>query len=69
MSYTLYYVPGAASMAVHWMLIEIGAPFEAVLVDITAGAQRDPNYLRLNAAGRVPTLVVEGVPTTSPQPC
>jgi glutathione S-transferase len=61
-SYSLYYAPGAASMAVHWMLIEIGAPFEAVLVDIAAGAQRDPNYLRLNPAGRVPTLVVDGVP-------
>jgi glutathione S-transferase len=61
-SYTLYYAPGAASMAVHWMLIEVGAPFEAVLVDIDAGAQRDPGYLRLNPAGRVPTLIVEGVP-------
>ena len=62
MSYTLYYAPGAASMAVHWMLIEVGAKFEAVLVDLDAGAQRDPAYLRLNPSGRVPTLIVEGVP-------
>ena len=62
MSYTLYYSPGAASMAVHWMLIEIGVPFDAVLVDLDAGAQRDPDYLRLNPAGRVPTLVVDGQP-------
>ena len=62
MSYTLYYAPGAASMAVHWMLIEAGVPFDAVLVDIDAGAQRDPEYLRLNPSGRVPTLVVDGVP-------
>lgn len=62
MSYTLYYSPGAASMAVHWMLIEMGAPFEAVLVDIDAAAQRAPEYLRLNPAGRVPTLVVDGIP-------
>ena len=39
-------------MAVHWMLIEIDAPFDAVLVDLDAGAQRDPDYLRLNPAGR-----------------
>jgi len=62
MSYVLYYAPGAASMAVHWMLIEAAVPFEAVLVDIEAGAQRDQNYLRLNPEGRVPTLIVDGLP-------
>ncbi|WP_233835606.1 glutathione S-transferase family protein [Paraburkholderia sp. ZP32-5] len=62
MSYVLYYSPGAASMPVHWMLIEMGVPFEARLVDIDAGQQRDADYLRLNPAGRVPTLVVDGTP-------
>ncbi|MGF6381463.1 glutathione S-transferase [Paraburkholderia atlantica] len=62
MSYVLYYSPGAASMPVHWMLLEMGVPFEARLVDIDAGQQHDPEYLRLNPAGRVPTLVVDGVP-------
>lgn len=62
MPYLLYYSPGSASMAVHWMLIEAGIPFEARLVDIDAGQQRDPDYLRLNPSGRVPTLVVDGVP-------
>ena len=62
MSYTLCYSPGAASMAVHWLLIEAGIPFEARLVDINTGAQQAPEYLRLNPAGRVPTLIVDGVP-------
>ncbi|SFU24962.1 glutathione S-transferase family protein [Paraburkholderia aspalathi] len=62
MDYRLYYSPGAASMAVHWMLIEMGIPFDAQLVDIDAGNQRNPDYLRLNPAGRVPTLVVDGTP-------
>ncbi|MCC8395210.1 glutathione S-transferase family protein [Paraburkholderia sp. MMS20-SJTR3] len=62
MSYVLYYSPGAASMPVHWMLIELGVPFEARLTDIDAGRQRDPEYLRLNPSGRVPTLVVDGMP-------
>lgn len=62
MSYTLYYAPGAASMAVHWMLIEVGARFDAVLVDLDADAQRGADYLRLNPTGRVPTLVVDGAP-------
>jgi glutathione S-transferase len=61
-AYTLYYSPGAASLAVHWMLIELGVAFEAKLVDIDAGAQRSPEYLRMNPSGRVPTLVVDGVP-------
>lgn len=62
MAYTLFYAPGAASLAVHWMLLELGVPFEARPVDLDAGAQRDPDYLRLNPQGRVPTLVVDGRP-------
>jgi glutathione S-transferase len=62
MNYILYYSPGAASMAVHWMLIELAVPFEARLVDIESGAQHSDDYRRLNPAGRVPTLVVDGVP-------
>jgi glutathione S-transferase len=57
----LYYSPGTASMAVHWMLIEIGVPFELVLVDFETRAQRELSYLRLNPAGRVPTLVIDEV--------
>jgi glutathione S-transferase len=62
MTYTLYYSPGAASLAVHWMLIELGVPFEAKLVSIDDGAQKSPEYLRLNPAGRIPTMVVDGKP-------
>jgi glutathione S-transferase len=62
MSYILYYAPGAASVAVHWMLVEMAVPFEVHLVDIEAGAQQSQDYLRLNPAGRVPTLVIDGVP-------
>jgi glutathione S-transferase len=62
--YTLYYSPGAASLAVHWMLIEIGAPHELVKLDLAAGEQRRPEYLALNPNGVVPTLVVDGTPMT-----
>ena len=30
--YQLYYSPSTASLAVHWMLIEMGAPFELALI-------------------------------------
>jgi glutathione S-transferase len=60
--YQLYYSPGTASLAVHWMLVEIGAPFELVLTDTETGAQKQPAYLKLNPGGVVPTLIVDGAP-------
>lgn len=60
--YTLYYAPGTASMVVHLALLEIGAPYRLELVDVDKGAQRSPEYLRLNPLGRVPTLVIGGKP-------
>ncbi len=58
--YTLYYAPGTASFAVHWMLIELGVPFEARAVDFATRQQKDPEYLRLNPSGMVPALIVDG---------
>jgi glutathione S-transferase len=60
--YTLYYSPGSASMVVHLALLEAGAPHELKRVDLDAGEQRDPAYLRLNPRGVVPTLVIDGQP-------
>ncbi len=60
--YTLYYAPGAASLAVHWMLIELDVPHELKKMDLEAGEQRQPAYLKLNPNGYVPTLIVDGKP-------
>jgi glutathione S-transferase len=59
--HTLYYAPGAASMAVHWLLIELDLPYELSLVDTAAGEQKRPEYLALNPNGVVPTLLSDGV--------
>src|ERR1700722_7713055 len=59
--YALYYSPGTASLAVHWMLIELGVPFELRLTDIETGGQESPDYLAVNPSGQVPALVVDGV--------
>jgi glutathione S-transferase len=56
----LYYKPGSASFVVHWLLLELGAPFELQLVDLSTGEQRSPAYLKLNPNGTVPTLEVDG---------
>lgn len=53
---TLYYAPGACSLAAHIVLEEIGAPFEAARLDLARGDQREPAYLAINERGRVPAL-------------
>lgn len=50
---TLYYSPGACSLAAHIVLEWIGKPYEAVKVDY-----HDPEYRRINPAGAVPALDV-----------
>jgi glutathione S-transferase len=62
--YTLYWSPGSASLCVHWMLIELGEPHELVKIDIDAGENRKPEYLKINPSGVVPTLVIDDVPLT-----
>lgn len=59
---TLYYVPGGASMLVHWLLLELEVPHVLQLVDTAAGEQKRPDYLALNPSGVVPTWVQNGKP-------
>ncbi|MFK5597471.1 glutathione S-transferase family protein [Methylobacterium sp. HMF5984] len=54
---TLYYAPGACSLAAHIALEEAGAPYDTVRLDLAAGDQRAPEYLAINERGRVPALV------------
>ena len=39
--YVLYYSPGAASFAVHWLLIELGVQFDARRLDLDARRQHN----------------------------
>jgi glutathione S-transferase len=61
---TLYYVPGSSSMAVQIALHEIGVPFEGKPMSFKSNDLRSPEYLALNAEGKVPTLVIDGRPLT-----
>jgi glutathione S-transferase len=58
----LYYMPGACPLAAHIVLEWIGAPFE--IVEVKRDALKSPEYLRLNPAGVVPTLVVDDLVIT-----
>jgi glutathione S-transferase len=61
---TLYFAPGASSMAPHIALHEIGAPFESRPLSFHSKQNRDPAYLAINPEGKVPTLVIDGRPVT-----
>jgi glutathione S-transferase len=55
--YELFYYPGNASLAPHFILEELGVPFQLRLVDRAQNAQKDVTYLERNPMGRIPTLV------------
>lgn len=53
---TLYHSPASRAFTAYWMLEEIGVAFDVKHVDIRKGEQKGPEYLKLNPAGKVPTL-------------
>ena len=61
---TLYFAPGASSMAVHIALHEVGAAFDTRPLSFYRRENRAPGYLALNPEGKVPTLLVDGRPLT-----
>jgi glutathione S-transferase len=56
---TLYYAPGACSLAAHIVLEESGEKYEAKRVDFSKAEQRSEAYLKINPQGRVPVLLLE----------
>ena len=57
--YKLYGSLGAASLTPQCVLEETGLPYEFIEVDISEDTERDPEYLKLNPHGRIPTLVID----------
>jgi glutathione S-transferase len=55
--YTLYYGAGACSMGIHVALNECNQPVKLEKVDLMAGQQRTPEYLKINPRGQIPVLV------------
>ena len=52
----LYWAPRTRSFTALWLMEEAGQPYERVLIDITTGAQKRPEYLAINPMGKVPAL-------------
>jgi glutathione S-transferase len=53
----LYGFAGTRSQRALWGLHEVDADFEYVSVNLLAGEHKQPEFLRINPAGRVPVLV------------
>jgi glutathione S-transferase len=53
---TLYYAPGACSMAAHIVLEESGEKYTPQRVDLAKGEQKTEAYLKIHPLGRVPAL-------------
>jgi glutathione S-transferase len=62
---TLFYAPGACSMAAHIVLEESGEKYEAKRMDLAKGEQRTEEYKKIHPLGRVPALKLDdGAPLT-----
>jgi glutathione S-transferase len=53
---TLYHASPSRSSIVHWMLEEIGEPYEIALLSLKQNDQRAADYLAMNPMGKVPAL-------------
>ena len=53
---TLFHIAPSRSSIVHWMLEEVGEPFDIHLLSLQKGEHREPAYLAVNPMGKVPAL-------------
>jgi glutathione S-transferase len=53
----LYEFAPTRSIRVRWTLQELGIPFEPITVNLIAGENRKPEFLKINPAGKLPALV------------
>jgi glutathione S-transferase len=59
-----YFHPMSRAVTTHWMLTELEAEHEQILVDFTAGESSTPEYRAINPMGKIPALVDDGVVVT-----
>jgi glutathione S-transferase len=52
----LYHAAPSRSSIVHWMLEELGQPYELHMISLKKGENRQPAYLAVNPMGKVPAL-------------
>jgi glutathione S-transferase len=61
---TFYYNPMSRARIVHWMLEEIGEPYDIKIIDWNKKENRSPEFLKINPMGKLPAIVHKGVAVT-----
>lgn len=61
MSLVFYYSPMSTAVVTHWVLEELGIPYEKVKLDFATDTKK-PEFLKLNPNGAVPVIVHDGTP-------
>jgi len=61
---TFFHNPMSRGRIVHWMLEEVGAPYETKVLSFDKGETKTPEFLALNPMGKIPTIVHRGVVVT-----
>jgi len=52
-----YFNPTSRAITTKWMLTETGVEHQQVLVDLSSGETRSPEYRQINPMGKIPALV------------
>lgn len=61
MSLVFYYAPMSTAVVTHWILEELGIPYEKKKIDFQKDT-KSPEFLKLNPNGAVPVIVHDGTP-------
>jgi glutathione S-transferase len=62
MSLVFHFAPMSSAVTSHWVLEELGVPYDKVKLDLAAGDTRKPAHLAINPNGKVPVIVHDDVP-------
>ena len=61
---TLYTNPMSRGRIVHWLLEELGVPYDMKILDFEKREHKSPEYLKINPMGKVPAIVHRGTVVT-----
>ena len=61
---TFYTHPQSRGRMVHWLLEELGVPYDMKVLDFDRREHKTPSYLAINPMGKVPAIVHRGVVVT-----